>query len=140
MVMLSSARSLAAANLTRSQAKSKNRYDQDAREWNLFREIGYWSSFPVMSQENTISYPNPGMGCIVSWIWMRLTYPRRKCTKLRNQIHRSRVTPFPSEMPAGFFWYGRKHNSCSNRLPQWIEDLLLVRESREENPLQLTAS
>ena len=49
------------------------------------------------------------------------------------QIHRSQVTPFPPEMPAGFFWYGRKHNSFSSRLPQWIEDLLLVRESREED-------
>ena len=65
MVMLSSARSLAAANLKRSQAKSKNRYDQNGI---LFGEIGYWSSFPVMSQENTVSYPNPGIDHIVSWI------------------------------------------------------------------------
>lgn len=35
--------------------------------------IGYRSSFSVMSWENTISYPNPGMGHIVSYIWMRLT-------------------------------------------------------------------
>ena len=38
------------------------------------------------------------------------------------QIHQERVTPWPSDVVSGYYWYGRQSHSLG-RLPKWIEDL-----------------
>ena len=39
------------------------------------------------------------------------------------QVHQSRVAPCPPELPAGFYWYGKKR-FCPGRLPRWVDQLL----------------
>ena len=38
------------------------------------------------------------------------------------QIHQERVTPWPSDVVSGYYWYGRQSHS-PGRVPNWIEDL-----------------
>ena len=39
------------------------------------------------------------------------------------RVHMSRVTPCPSELPPGFYWYGTKRHSAG-RPPKWVQQLL----------------
>lgn len=71
----------------------------------LFGVIGYWSSFPVMKYRK-LSQPWHGLYRIMDLYETDITVQKvYQAEEEQIQIHRSRVTPFQSEKPAGFFWY-----------------------------------
>ena len=61
------------------------------------------------------------------------------------QVHQTRVTPSPEDIPAGYYWYGRKKHS-PGRPPQWVTALEDVSaagetgENRDESNIQVPPS
>ena len=50
------------------------------------------------------------------------------------QVHQTRVTPCPSEFPAGYYWYGGKRSGpgCP---PKWV-DKLMGSDNQEDRDVQ----
>ena len=47
------------------------------------------------------------------------------------QIHQSRVTPCPPDLPPGYYWYG-KRNCSPGKPPHWVEQLSINRQQSSE--------
>ena len=54
------------------------------------------------------------------------------------QVHQTRVTPCPSEFPAGYYWYGGKR-SGPGRPPKWV-DKLMRSDNQEDRDVQPKAA
>ena len=121
VLSLSSARELAAARLKKSQARSKKRYDKNAevREY----RVGDWVLVKMPSAETgrnrKLSQPWYGPYRVISFDETNVTMEKVYRTQDNSiYIHRSRVTLYPTGLPPGYYWYGRKH-SCPGNPPCW---------------------
>ena len=122
---LTSARELAAKSLQVSQARSKERHDRSVRVRKY--QKGDWVLVKFPSEETgrnrKLSQPWHGPYRVISInepdITVQKVYPTRPG---QIQIHQSRVTPCPDDLPPGYYWYGRKH-CCPGNPPHWVEHL-----------------
>lgn len=126
VVSLSSARELAAKSIQRAQRKYKASYDQRAMQKHY--QVGDWILIRFPQDES-------GKDCKLSRPWHGLYRvvechgPDISAVKVylpqdgRVQVHQMRVTPCPSEFPAGYYWYGDKR-SGPGRPPKWVGQLL----------------
>ena len=126
MLNLSSARELAAESLQASQAASKKRYDQGVRVRKY--QKGDWVLVKFPSEETgrnrKLSQPWHGPYRVISIDEPDITVQKVYRTQPGTiQVHQSRVTPCPEDLPPGYYWYGRKH-SCPGRPPRWVEHLM----------------
>ena len=124
IINLSSARELAAECQRTSQGKSKARYDQKIRT----REYQNWVlvKFPAeeTGRNQKLLQPWHGPYRVVSVdepeITVQKVYPTQPG---QIQVHQSRVTPCPDNLPPGYYWYGRKH-CCLARYPVGLKHSL----------------
>ena len=122
---LSTARDLAVKTLQKHQQKSKARYDQKAV--NRQYRVGDWVLVKFPREESgknrKLSRPWHGPYRVVDCKEPDLTVTKvYRPQDNQIQIHQERVTPWPSDIASGYYWYGRQNHS-PGRPPKWIEGL-----------------
>ena len=122
---LSTARELAVKTLQKHQQKSKARYDQKAV--NRQYRVGDWVLVKFPREESgknrKLSRPWHGPYRVVDCKEPDLTVTKvYRPQDNQIQIHQERVTPWPSDIASGYYWYGRQNHS-PGRPPKWIEGL-----------------
>ena len=134
MLSLSSARKLAVQSIKQAQGKYKAVYDRKAVLSQL--KVGEWVlvKFPQdeIGKLRKLSRPWHGPYRIVSREDPDVSVVKVYCPLEKPvRIHLSRVTPCPSELPPGYYWYGAKR--CSpGRPPKWVQKLLAEGPARCE--------
>ena len=132
---LSTARDLAVASITQAQQNYKTQYDKGVRVVDY--KIGDWV-FVHFSEEETgkeRKMSRPWYGPF--WVVARQD-PNVRVSKvyfpedLSILVQQLRVCPSPSQLPAGFFWYGAQRRS-SGRVPRWLQTWL-SQTSNQEHP------
>ena len=122
---LSTARQLAVASLKRSQQRAKTWYDRTKSMTKSVR-VGEWVliRFPHEETGKTrkLSQPWHGPYRVVSYEEPDVTARKVYGPQDPIQVHRSRVTTCPDDLPPGYYWYGRKRNSAG-KPPQWVEEV-----------------
>ena len=122
---LTSARELAATSLQASQARSKVRHDRSVRVREYYKGDWVLVKFPSeeMGRNRKLSQPWHGPYRVISTNEPDITVQKVYQTKPGQiQVHQSRVTPCPDDLPPGYYWYGRKH-CCPGNPPRWVERL-----------------
>ena len=114
VLSLSTARRLAAESIQAAQAKYKRSYDRHSRE--IDYQLGDWVLIRFPQEESgrmrKLSRPWHGPYRIVDRRDPDVTIVKVYAPQDGQiQVHQSRVAFCPPELPAGFFWYGKRSSS-----------------------------
>ena len=125
VLSLSSARELAADAIREAQKKYKRLYDRKASVVDF--RVGDWVMVRFPQEESgknrKLSRPWHGPYRVISRDDPDVTVVRVYAPQYGPiQVHQTRVTPCPPQLPAGFFWYGTRRHS-PGRPPRWLLNL-----------------
>lgn len=126
ILLLSSARQLAAKSICKAQKRYKDAYDHRAVQVN--HQVVNWVlvRFPQEESGKNRKLSQPWHGPY--WFVAR-TNPDITVVKVDHlkigliQVHQSRVSSYPLDFPAGYFWYGAQRHSpgCPQK---WLQRML----------------
>ena len=107
---LSPARQLAVETQEQSQAKAKKRYDERARQRAYLKGDWVLVQFPAdeTGRNQKLSQPWHGPYRVVAIEDPDISVQKVYHTQGQMQVHQIRVTPWPDDLPPGYYWYGRK--------------------------------
>ena len=138
MISLSSARDLAAKSVRKAQKRYKALYDRKVSKRQY--RVGDWVLVKFPHEETgkyrKLSQPWHGPYRVLSCQAPDVTAVKVYLPQDGQiQVHQTRVTPCPEDIPAGYYWYGRKKHS-PGRPPQWVTALedVTAPDGIEENP------
>ena len=139
VLSLSTARQMAAESIRRAQKKYKRAYDRETHSVDY--QIGDWVlvKFPQeeVGKKRKLSRPWHGPYRVLERRDPDITVIKvYGADNKQIQVHQSRVTPCPSEFPAGYFWYGTRRPG-PGRPPRWVQELLedpITMAEGEETP------
>lgn len=126
VLSLSAARHSAAKCIQQAQKRYKKYYDRKAAPRPY--QVGDWVlvKFPheETGKQRKLSRPWHGPYRVLARNDPDLTVAKVYFPQDGQiQIHQLRVTPCPTEFPAGYYWYGKKKQS-PGRPAKWVEQLL----------------
>ena len=135
ILSLSTARDLAVASIRQAQQNYKTQYDKGVRVVDY--KIGDWVfvHFPEEETGKQRKMLRPWYG---PFRVVARQDPNVRVSKvyfpedLSILVHQLRVCPSPSQLPAGFFWYGARRRS-SGRVPRWLQTWL-SQTANQEHP------
>ena len=138
ILLLSTARKLAVDNIRSAQSRYKEQYDKRSKPAQY--KVGEWVFVRFPQEESgrlrKLSRPWHGPYRIVERrdpdvTVVKVYFPEDGPI----QIHQLRVCPCPTQLPAGFYWYGGRRKSPGH-VPPWLQRLL----SRSEDDQQVQSS
>lgn len=125
IMSLSTARQGAAECVKKAQQKYKRLYDRKATPRDY--HVGDWVMIKFPSEETgkqrKLSQPWHGPYRVTTIrdpdiVAMKVYFPGEDPIN----VHQLRVTKCPIDLPAGYYWYGRKQHSA-DKTPKWLENL-----------------
>ena len=112
------------ATQEQSQAKAKKRYDERARQRAYLKGDWVLVRFPAdeTGRNQKLSQPWHGPYRVVAIEDPDISVQKVYHTQGQMQVHQIRVTPWPDDLPPGYYWYGRKQ-CLQDGPPLWVERL-----------------